>query len=264
MPLRSRLPEAHPQRASRAGPRRPPSLPRSPSLGELPVRRQRGPLCGAAGGPRTTLQQAPGAQRGHPSRDTGLCHRDGHSAGPHPSWHAKGLLLALFHFLFLLLLLEEKWGEAPLGYTHGPPLTGTSPAEPGAPTRPFCVSAFTHPSVRRPMCGPSAPLCPARSNCWQSAGKGSGLLCTGTPPPAGRETVVKIIIQTHIHVKRAPGMKTAEGTARRRTTAVTVPRELSVKGTGARTEHPVQCAKMWEKATEAEDRTCKGPGATMK
>lgn len=60
------------------------------------------------------------AQRGHPSQDTGLCHRGQHSPGPHPSWHAKGLLLALFHFLFLLLLLEEKWWEAPLGYSYGP------------------------------------------------------------------------------------------------------------------------------------------------
>ena len=70
-------------------------------------------------GPRTTLQAGHRAQRGHPSQDTGLCHGDQHSAGPHPSWHANGLLLALFHFLFLFLL-EEKWWEAPLGCTHGP------------------------------------------------------------------------------------------------------------------------------------------------
>lgn len=52
--------------------------------------------------------------------------------GPHPSWHAKGLLLALFCFLFFLLLKEKRW-EAPWATLTPPPLAVVSPAERRAP-----------------------------------------------------------------------------------------------------------------------------------
>lgn len=102
------------------GCRGPPSCPEAQAL-ENSLRGIRENHCAEPQtGPGTHCGPPHRAQRGHPSRDTGLCHRGQQSPGPHPSWHAKGLLLALFHFLFLLFLLEEKWWEAPLGYSYGP------------------------------------------------------------------------------------------------------------------------------------------------
>lgn len=58
---------------------------------------------------------APRSTKGHPSRDTGLCHQGWRRAGPHPSWHAKGLLLALCHFFVFVSSFKRKMVGGPAG-----------------------------------------------------------------------------------------------------------------------------------------------------
>lgn len=127
-----------------------------------------------------------------------------HSARPHPSWHAKGLLRALFPLCFSFFY-KEKWWEALLGYVCAPAAASASPAEPRAPAPLIFVHSLTryHPRVAPSNLGVLHALPAGFSGLQRADSCSPGL--TGRPVGAHHTSVMSW--------KQAQALKRREGRA---------------------------------------------------